>query len=83
MSLDDATKAELVALLQQVVRETVESHPLSDDEIQWVRLAIQAEAKRAEFRKAVIEKTFVALVGSGVVAVGGWIVNYVATHWKP
>ena len=42
MSLDNLTKEDLVALLKEVVSEAVESHPLSDDEIKWVRLAIEA-----------------------------------------
>jgi len=56
MSLDGMTKEDLVALLKEVVLEAVEAHPLSDEEVQWVRMAIEAEAKRAAFRKAVIEK---------------------------
>ena len=49
------TKSDLVDLLKEVVKETLESHPLSDDEVKWVRLAIQAEAKKAAFRQAVID----------------------------
>ena len=66
MSLDGMTKSDLVDLLKEVVKETLESHPLSDDEVKWVRLAIQAEAKKAAFRQAVIDKTFIGLISSGV-----------------
>ena len=59
-----------------------EVHPLSDEEVKWVRMAIQSEADRAAFRKAVIEKTFAALVGAGFLAAIGWIGRYIAEHWK-
>lgn len=75
-------KEELKSLLREVVTEAVEAHPLSDDEIQWVRMAIKAEADRASLRKAIIEKTLVGLFWLGLVSVGGWAVDYVASHWK-
>ena len=62
MQLDDQTKAELMALLKEAVLEAVEHHPLTDEEIQWVRMAIKAEAERAALRKAIIEKTLAGLV---------------------
>jgi D-aminopeptidase len=61
MPLDDQTKSELLELVRTAVNQAVEVHPLSDQEVQWVRLAIQAQADRAAFRKAVIEKTAGAL----------------------
>lgn len=75
-------KEELKSLLREVVTEAVEAHPLSDDEIQWVRMAIKAEAGRASLRKAIIEKTLAGLFWLGLVSVGGWAVDYVASHWK-
>lgn len=75
-------KEELKSLLREVVTEAVEAHPLSDDEIQWVRMAIKAEADRASLRKAIIEKTLAGLFWLGLVSVGGWAVDYVASHWK-
>jgi hypothetical protein len=82
MALDDATKKELLDLLKAAVSEAVESHPLSDEEVMWVRMAIKAEADRAALRKAVIEKTFAGLIWLGVLSVGGWAVDYVVAHWK-
>ena len=67
MQLDDQTKAELMALLKEAVLEAVEHHPLTDEEIQWVRMAIKAEAERAALRKAIIEKTLTGLVWMAVV----------------
>ena len=82
MVLDDQTKQELIALLKTAVAEAVESHPLSPDEVHWVRMAIQAEAERAELRKAIINKTLAGLMWVGIVAAGGWFADYFMSHWK-
>lgn len=82
MIIDDQTKKELVDLVKLAINEAVEQHPLTNEEIMWVRMAIEAEAKRAEFRKAVIEKTFIGLVSAGAVAAGAWVVDFFVRHWK-
>ena len=75
-------KEELTALLREIVSEAVESHPLSNEEVQWVRMAIKAEADRAALRKAIIEKSLASLFWLCIVGAGGWIVEYVSAHWK-
>jgi len=80
--LDDKTKQELLDLLKMAVAEAVESHPLSNDEVQWVRMAIKAEAERAELRKAIIHKSLAGLVWIAIVAAGGWLTDFVVGHWK-
>lgn len=82
MGLDGMTKEDLVLLLKEVVREAVESHPLSDEEIQWVRMAIEAEAKRAAFRQAVIDKTFIGLMSSAAIGLVMYGVEIFRSHWK-
>lgn len=82
MILDDQTRLELVALVKNAVSEAVEAHPLSPDEVHWVRMAIEAEANKAAFRKAVIEKTFVGLISAATLAGGAWIVDFFMKHWK-
>jgi len=82
MSLDGMTKEDLVILLKEVVKEAVEQHPLSDEEIQWVRMAIEAEARKAAFRKAVIEKTFVGLLSSGAIGLCIYAAEFFRAHWK-
>jgi hypothetical protein len=82
MALNQIEKEELVALLKEVISEAVEQHPLSDDEIKWVRLAIEAEAKRAAFRKAVIEKTFIGLLSSAAIALVMYGLELFKVHWK-
>lgn len=78
----DMTKDELTELLREIVADAVESHPLTDEEVQWVRLAIKAESERAALRKAIIEKSLASLFWLAIVAAGGWIADYIAAHWK-
>ena len=73
MTLDAQTKEELLNLLKEVVIEAVEAHPLTDEEVKWVRMAIQAEAERAALRKAIIEKTLAALVLMAIVGICGLV----------
>ena len=75
-------KEELTELLRQIVSEAVESRPLTDEEVQWVRLAIKAEADRAALRKAIIEKSLASLFWLCIVGAGSWVADYVASHWK-
>ena len=82
MALNQLDKEELITLLKEVISEAVESHPLSDDEVKWVRLAIEAEAKRAAFHKAVIEKTFIGLLSSAAIGLIMYGVEMFRTHWK-
>lgn len=82
MSLDGMTKEDLVLLLKEVVKEAVESHPLSDEEIKWVRLAIEAEAKKAAFRQAVIDKTFIGLMSSAAIGLFMYGLEFFKNHWK-
>lgn len=74
MSLE-ISKDELLAVVKEAIQEAVEVHPLSPDEVQWVRLAIKAEAERAALRKAIIEKTLASLAWAAIVGLG-----YLALH---
>ena len=82
MVFDDKTRSELVQLVKHAVSEAVEAHPLSPDEVHWVRMAIQAEAERAEMRKAVINKSLAGLAWVLLVAAGGWFADFFMSHWK-
>ena len=82
MILDDQTKLELVNLVKQAVNEAVEQHPLSPDEVHWVRMAIQAEADRAAFRKAVIDKSLAGVIWMILATGGGYLVDFFLRHWK-
>ena len=80
MALGSIDKEELKSLLKEVLAEA--THPLSDDEIKWVRLAIEAEAKKAAFRQAVIDKTFIGLLSSGAIGVVYFCIDAIKNHWK-
>lgn len=82
MAFTELDKEELKTLLKEVITETVEQHPLTDQEIQWVRLAIESEARKAAFRKAVIEKTFVGLMSSAALGLVYYAVDFIKLHWK-
>ena len=57
--------------------------PLTDDEERWVRMAIQKEAKSAEFRDAIISKTVGGLVWAGLLGVGAILLDFAKVHgWK-
>lgn len=73
-------KEELKSLLKEVIAEA--AHPLSDEEIKWVRMAIEAEAKKSAFRQAVIDKTFIGLLSSGAIGLVYFCIDAVKTHWK-
>ena len=82
MTLDDKTRLELIQLVKHAVSEAVEAHPLSPEEVHWVRMAIEAQAERAELRKAIINKTLAGLIWIAIVAIGGWFADYFMSHWK-
>lgn len=82
MSITQMEKEELVVLLKEIITEAVEKHPLTDEEVQWVRMAIQAEAKRAAFRQAVIDKTFIGLMSSAAIGLLMYGVEFFKSHWK-
>ena len=82
MNLDQMTKDDLIVLLKEVVKEAVETHPLSEDEIRWVRLAIEAEAQKKAFRQAVIDKTLIGLFSAALLWAGSKLVETFLAHWK-
>jgi hypothetical protein len=67
--------AEIAAAVQSVKR-----HELSEEELQWVRLAISAEARKIRFRDAVIEKSITGLVWAGIVGIGYILLDFLKNH---
>lgn len=65
-------REDLLSAVQQIFDS--QKPQLSDEEHRWVQMAIKAEAKKAAFRQAVIEKTLTALVWALIVllASGAW-----------
>jgi 20S proteasome alpha/beta subunit len=82
MSIENLSKDELLDLVRAAIKEAVESNPLSDEEIKWVRMAIENEAKRAEFHKAIIDKTLGSLAWSALCGIGYFLFDFIQKHWK-
>lgn len=76
--LDDL-RAQLPDLVRDAVRDALPAS-LSDDELQWVRLAIQREAQSIRLRQAIIEKTITSLIWSAVVGAGVVLLDYLRSH---
>ena len=79
---ENITREELTLIIKEAIAQVTEVHPLTPEETQWVRLAIQAEAERAELRKAIIHKSLAGLVWLGLVALGGYAFDFFTAHWK-
>jgi len=62
-------RAQLIADLT-VALQAVPKKELTEEEMQWVRLAIAAEARKIKFRDAVIEKSLTGLVWACVIGIG-------------
>lgn len=71
-------RAEFIADVAAAIR--VAEPTLSDEEQQWVRLAIRKEAQSIALRQAVIEKTLGGLVWSMIVGFGYLVLDFVKTH---
>lgn len=67
-------KSQFLHAITEAVKNNVPV--LSDDEIRWVRLAIEKDAQSIKFRQAVIDKTLGALIKTVVTAAfvgaAGW-----------
>ncbi len=66
------------AFVADIVKAIQDSRPasLDEEELRWVRLAIQVEAQRLRLRQAIIEKTLTGLVWMALVAVGYVLLDY-------
>lgn len=71
--------------LEQLRNELSETIPgtLTEDEHQWVRLAIQREGQSIKLRQAIIEKTLTGLIWAAIVGLGVVLLDYLKAHgWK-
>lgn len=79
-------RKDLVEVLGRI-ENALEMHQLNAEEHkqhhEYIKSVLEREAKRNEFRKAIIEKTFASLVWSAIVAGAAWIGNFLSTHYKP
>ena len=57
---------------------------LSDEELRWVKLAIEKEGLSIRLRRAIIEKTLAGLVWAGLAGLLYMFVGWATTHgYKP
>lgn len=77
-------REEFIAAIAAAVRLRVTDKQLSEEEQQWVRLAIKKEAQSIALRQAIIEKTLSGLVWAAVIALGGMFMQWATAHgYKP
>lgn len=74
----DGINREMVASVVHAILET--QNPLTEEERQWVRLAIQREAQSIKLRQAVIEKTLGGLVWAALLGIGALLVSYLKSR---
>lgn len=72
-------RAQLIADITSALK-TAQNQELTEEERQWVRLAIEAEARKIRFRDAVIEKSLTSLVWSAILGIGYILVDFLKNH---
>lgn len=72
-------RAQLIADITAALKNA-QNQELTDEERQWVRLAIEAEARKIRFRDAVIEKSLAGLVWSGILGIGYILLDFLKNH---
>ncbi len=84
VAMSKQERDELVAEIAAAVRSRHSDALLSEEEMRWVRLAIQKEAQSIELRKAIIEKSLVGLAWMCIVGVGSVFMSWATAHgFKP
>jgi hypothetical protein len=73
-------RAEFIADVAAAIKAVEPAPVLTDEEQQWVRLAIQKEAQSIKLRQAVIEKTLAGLVWSAVIGLGYVFLDFFKNH---
>lgn len=72
-------RQQLIADLTIAIQEA-QKDELTDEERQWVRLAIEAEARKIRFRDAVIEKSLTGLAWTALCGVGYVFMDFLKNH---
>lgn len=72
-------RAQLIAEIAIAIGSS-RSNELTEEERQWVRLAIAAEARKIKFRDAVIEKSLGALAVSALSGLGYIFFDFLKSH---
>lgn len=76
-------RASLIKDISEALSIRYTGTKLTDEEVSYVRLAIQKEAQSIKLRQAIIEKTLSGLVWAFVILMGTMILEYLKSHgWK-
>ena len=78
MTPEDRTQ--FIADVAAAIKAAESAPVLTDEEQQWVRLAIQKEAQSIRLRQAVIEKTLSGLAWSAVLGLGYVLIDFFKNH---
>lgn len=73
-------RTQFIADVTAAIKAAEPAPILTEEEQQWVRLAIQKEAQSIKLRQAVIEKTLSGLVWSALLGLGYIIVDFLKNH---
>lgn len=73
-------RSEFIADIAEALAVRQISAQLSEDEISYVRLAIQKESQSVKLRQAIIEKTLTGLIWAGVVGMGYVFLEFLRSH---
>jgi len=77
-------RAEFIQDIAAAIRIRSTDTTMSDEELRWVRLAIQKEAQSIELRKAIIEKSLAGLVWMCILGIGSVFLSWATAHgFKP
>lgn len=74
------TSDERLELIADLTAALKSSSHLSEEEQQWVRLAIKKEAQSIKLREAIIEKTLIGLVWMGIVGIVYILKEFLFNH---
>jgi hypothetical protein len=73
-------RTQFIADVAAAIKASEPAPILTDEEQQWVRLAIQKEAQSIKLRQAVIEKTLSGLAWSALVGLGYVFLDFLKNH---
>ena len=74
------TSDERLELIKDLTEALRSSSHLSEEEQQWVRLAIRKEAQSISLRQAIIEKTLIGLVWMGILGIFYILKEFLFNH---
>ena len=75
--MNQAERAELVADIAEAIKA---SSNLSEDEVRWVKLAIEKQEQSIKLRAAMIEKTLGGLVWAALAGLAYIVFDFLKSH---